>query len=55
MGVSVGDEGVKLPATQRCLVYGKIRADVLRIENVFFCVTQLLPVSVITEYFLVLA
>ena len=55
MGVTVGDEGVKFPAAERCLVYGKVRSDVLRIEDIFFRVTQLLPVTVIAEYLLVLA
>ncbi len=54
MGVAVGDKGVKLPAAQRRFINGQIRTDVLRIENVFFCVAQLLPVTVIAEYFLVL-
>ena len=54
MGVTVGDKGVKLAATERRLVNGQIRADVLRIEDVFFGVTTLFPAPVIAEYLLVL-
>ena len=54
MGVSVGDEGVKLPATQRCLVYGQIRADILGIKNVFLGMAELFPATVVTEDLLVL-
>lgn len=43
MCVTVGDKGVKLPAAERRLVYGKVRPDILRIEDVFFGVSELLP------------
>lgn len=54
MGVTVGDKGVKLPAAERRLVYGKVRPDILRIEDVFFGVSELLPLPVIAEYLLIL-
>lgn len=54
MGVSVGDEGVKLPAAERCLVYGKIRTDILGIKNVFLGMAELFPATVVTEDILVL-
>lgn len=54
MGVSVGDEGVKLPAAERCLVYGKILSHILRIKNVFLGMAELFPATVVTEDLLVL-
>ena len=54
MGVTVSDEGVKLPAAERCLVYGKIRTDILGIKNVFLGMAELFPATVVTEDLLVL-
>lgn len=55
MGVTVGDKGVQFAAAEGRFVYGQILTDVLRIEDIFFCVTELLPTPVIAEYLLVLA
>lgn len=54
MGVTICDKGVKLTAAERRFVYGQVWTDVLRIEDVFPGVSELLPVPVIAEYFLIL-
>lgn len=45
MGVTIGDKSVKFPTAERRLVYGKVWSDILRIEDVFFGVSELLPLS----------
>lgn len=54
MGVTVGNEGVKLPTAERCLVYGKMLSHILRIKNIFLGMAELFPATVVTEELLVL-
>ena len=53
--ITVGDEGIELATAERRLVDGQIRPDVLRIEDIFISMSQLLPLPVTAEYFLVLS
>ena len=54
MSIAVRNERVEFTATERGLIYGKVRTNILRINDIFLNMIQLLPLAVITENLLVL-
>ncbi len=54
MSVAVGNKRVEFAATERRLVYGKIRPDILRVKDILLSMIQLLPLTVIAKNLLVL-
>ena len=55
VSVTVGHKSIEFPAAERRLVDGQIWSDIMRIDNIFFCVIKLPPAPVVAEYFLVLS
>ena len=49
MRITVCDYGIDLPATQACLVYGKIWSQVPGVEDILLGMFKLVPIPVITE------